>query len=74
MKVTLARAGDVCLVPAQPKVSHLLAVHREAGLVEGERRGSFAHDVLAPGGLTPLRAPLEGLSSPATAACCSVSG
>jgi DNA-binding transcriptional ArsR family regulator len=52
----LARAGSVCAcqlgvcdVLAQPTVSHHLRVLRQAGVVVGERRGTWIYYRLAPG-------------------------
>lgn len=66
----LAAAGaPVCvcdLVPAvgvrQPTVSHHLAVLRRAGLVDGFRRGVWAHYRLRPAGMALLREGLAGLA------------
>ena len=68
----LASAGrPVCvcdLVPAvgvrQPTVSHHLAILRRAGLVDGTRRGIWAHYALRPAGLHLLREGLAGLAPP----------
>lgn len=50
---------------SQPTVSHHLKVLREAGLVTGERRGTWVHYSLVPGALTDLATTLgEGLASP----------
>ncbi|MCB2176470.1 MAG: metalloregulator ArsR/SmtB family transcription factor [Actinomycetales bacterium] len=50
---------------SQPTVSHHLKVLREAGLVAGERRGTWVYYRLIPGALTALAATLNaGLSSP----------
>ena len=43
---------------SQPTVSHHLKVLREAGLVTGERRGTWVHYSLVPGALTDLAATL----------------
>jgi ArsR family transcriptional regulator, arsenate/arsenite/antimonite-responsive transcriptional repressor len=40
---------------AQPTVSHHLRILRDAGLVEAERRGTWAHYRLVPGALERLR-------------------
>lgn len=50
---------------SQPTVSHHLKVLREAGLVTGERRGTWVHYRLVPGALTHLAGTLTGgLTSP----------
>jgi ArsR family transcriptional regulator, arsenate/arsenite/antimonite-responsive transcriptional repressor len=45
---------------AQPTVSHHLGVLRKAGLVETERRATWAYYRLAPGAIERLRAALGG--------------
>ncbi len=40
---------------SQPTVSHHLRILREAGLVEAERRGTWAYYRLAPGAIERLR-------------------
>ena len=61
----LRQCGEVCACDfvsccdvAQPTVSHHLKVLREAGLIEGERRGSWIYYCLAPGALERLHAAL----------------
>ncbi|HEY3546098.1 MAG TPA: metalloregulator ArsR/SmtB family transcription factor [Propionicimonas sp.] len=44
----------------QPTVSHHLKVLREAGLVTGQRRGTWVHYSLVPGALAELAATLGG--------------
>lgn len=63
----LASAGEVCvcnLVDAleigQPTVSHHLKVLRDAGLVESNRRGTWAYYRLVPGAVDALREALGG--------------
>ncbi len=51
---------------AQPTVSHHLKVLREAGLIRGERRGSWVWYRLDPDGLARLAALLGPLTTPAT--------
>ncbi len=58
-----AGAGTVCVCNfvdeldlSQPTVSHHLKILREAGLVESERRGTWAHYRLVPGAVEALRA------------------
>ena len=60
-------AGEVCACDlvepigrSQPTVSHHLKVLREAGLVEGEKRGTWVWYRLVPGALEDLRASLSG--------------
>ena len=63
MLATLARSrGEVCVceftdaLPLnQPTVSHHLRVLREAGLVTGERRGTWVYYQLAPGALARIQ-------------------
>ncbi|REK15697.1 MAG: ArsR family transcriptional regulator [Actinobacteria bacterium] len=43
---------------AQPTVSHHLKILREAGLIEGERRGRWVHYSIVPERLEDLRAAL----------------
>lgn len=45
---------------SQPTVSHHLKVLREAGLVTGERRGTWVHYSLVPGTLQELSRALDG--------------
>ncbi len=59
--------GEVCacelvepLGRSQPTVSHHLKVLREAGLVEGERRGTWVWYRVVPDALADLRASLGG--------------
>jgi len=71
----LRASGEVCACDftgccgglAQPTVSHHLKVLREAGLVRGERRGSWVWYSLDPAGLGHLVALLGDLTA-ATAA------
>ena len=58
----LATAGPVCVCDlnaafdlSQPTISHHLRVLREAGLVEAERRGTWAYYRLAPEAISALR-------------------
>lgn len=57
-----ASGGEVCVCDlgdvgvSQPTVSHHLRRLREAGLVEGERRGSWVYYRAVPGALAPLAA------------------
>jgi ArsR family transcriptional regulator, arsenate/arsenite/antimonite-responsive transcriptional repressor len=44
---------------SQPTVSHHLRVLRDAGLVEAERRGTWAYYALVPGAIDKLRAVFE---------------
>lgn len=60
-------AGEVCacdlvtpLGKSQPTVSHHLKVLREAGLVEGEKQGTWVWYRLVPGALENLRSSLNG--------------
>lgn len=55
-------SGEACVCDlteplglSQPTVSHHLKVLREAGLVTGERRGTWVHYRLVPGALDALR-------------------
>ena len=57
----LAGAGDVCVCDlvetcdlSQPTVSHHLKILREAGLVESQRRGTWAYYRLVPGAVEAL--------------------
>jgi ArsR family transcriptional regulator, arsenate/arsenite/antimonite-responsive transcriptional repressor len=59
--------GEVCacelvepLGRSQPTVSHHLKVLREAGLVEGEKRGTWVWYRVVPDALADLRASLAG--------------
>ena len=59
--------GEVCacelvepLGRSQPTVSHHLKVLREAGLVEGEKRGTWVWYRVVPDALDDLRASLSG--------------
>jgi ArsR family transcriptional regulator len=54
--------GEVCacdlvepLGRSQPTVSHHLKVLREAGLIEGDRRGTWVWYRVVPGGMRDLR-------------------
>ncbi|MGB3829699.1 MAG: metalloregulator ArsR/SmtB family transcription factor, partial [Ornithinimicrobium sp.] len=52
------RAICVCDLPdvgvAQPTVSHHLRKLREAGLIEGDRRGPWVYYAIVPGSLRPV--------------------
>lgn len=69
MLATLARAPDeVCVCDftaalplSQPTVSHHLALLREAGLVTGERRGTWVYYRLAAGAPAALAAALHAV-------------
>jgi ArsR family transcriptional regulator len=61
----LAGTGEVCVCNfvaelglSQPTVSHHLRLLREAGLVEAERRGTWAYYRLVPDAIEDLRAAL----------------
>lgn len=61
----LAGAGEVCVCNlvaelglSQPTISHHLRLLREAGLVDVERRGTWAYYRLVPDALEPLRTAL----------------
>jgi len=61
----LASRGEACVCElvsvldlAQPTVSHLLRVLREAGLIEQERRGTWMYYRLVPAAIDELRATL----------------
>ncbi len=61
----LARAGEACVCNlvdgfelSQPTVSHHLKLLREAGLIEAERRGTWAYYRLVPEAIEGLRAAL----------------
>jgi ArsR family transcriptional regulator len=45
---------------AQPTISHHLKVLRDAGLVEAQRRGTWAYYRLVPGAVADLRQTLGG--------------
>jgi len=58
----LATADSVCVCDltaafdlSQPTISHHLRILREAGLVEAERRGTWAHYRLVPEAISALR-------------------
>ncbi len=60
-------SGEACVCDltepldlSQPTVSHHLKVLREAGMVTGERRGTWVHYRLVPGALDSLRDVLGG--------------
>jgi ArsR family transcriptional regulator len=73
---TLARAEDevcVCDFTAglplnQPAVSHHLKILRDAGLVSGDRRGTWVYYRLAPGARERLNAALDGVLAAAVPA------
>jgi ArsR family transcriptional regulator len=59
-------AGDCCVCDltavfelSQPTVSHHLRILRDAGLVEAERRGTWAHYRLVPEAIDRLRGALS---------------
>ena len=61
----LAAAGEVCVCDlnavfdlAQPTISHHLKLLREAGLVESERRGTWAYYRLVPDAIADLASAL----------------
>ncbi len=61
----LAGAGEVCVCNlvaefelSQPTISHHLRLLREAGLVEAERRGTWAYYRIVPDAIEGLRAAL----------------
>lgn len=67
LDVLRRHGGTVCvceLTPlfevGQPTVSHHLKVLRTAGLIEGERRGTWAYYRVVPGALAPLARWLDG--------------
>jgi ArsR family transcriptional regulator len=60
-------AGECCVCDltaafelSQPTVSHHLRILRDAGLVEAERRGTWAYYALVPGAVERLRDTLTG--------------
>lgn len=53
---------EACATVSQPTVSHHLRVLREAGVVEGERRGTWIHYSLRPDVATRLRALTDRLA------------
>jgi ArsR family transcriptional regulator len=60
-------AGECCVCDltaafelSQPTVSHHLRILRHAGLVEAERRGTWAYYALVPGAVERLRDTLAG--------------
>jgi DNA-binding transcriptional ArsR family regulator len=63
----LAGAGEVCVCElvdefelSQPTISHHLRLLRQAGLVESERRGTWAYYRLLPTSIDELRVALTG--------------
>ena len=63
----LAGAGEVCVCDlveefelSQPTISHHLRLLRQAGLVEAERRGTWAYYRLVPASIDRLRVALTG--------------
>jgi ArsR family transcriptional regulator, arsenate/arsenite/antimonite-responsive transcriptional repressor len=59
-RLTMAEALCVCDLTAafelsQPTISHHLRILREAGIVEAERRGTWAYYRLAPDAIDALR-------------------
>ena len=68
----LAAAPEVCVCDltasfklSQPTISHHLRLLREAGLVESERRGTWAYYRLVPDAIAQLRTVFDGVSEPA---------
>ncbi len=64
----LASEGNVCACDltccgqlSQPTVSHHLRVLREAGVISGQRRGTWVHYSLVPEAVAQLRALAQGL-------------
>ncbi|MGZ4352704.1 MAG: ArsR/SmtB family transcription factor [Gaiellaceae bacterium] len=62
----LATAGEVCVCDlnaafdlSQPTISHHLKLLREAGLVESERRGTWAYYRLVPEAIAELASALQ---------------
>ncbi len=62
LSALIAGGGQICACDfvslagkSQPTVSHHLKVLREAGLIEGERRGTWIWYVVVPGRLAELR-------------------
>src|SRR5437762_5528390 len=71
----LTAEGEVCACDftsccdvAQPTVSHHLKVLREAGWIEGERRGTWIWYSLRPAALERFRSIAGGLGAPAVPA------
>ena len=63
----LAGAGEVCVCElvedfdlSQPTISHHLRLLRQAGLVDAERRGTWAYYRLIPEAIDELRVALAG--------------
>lgn len=63
----LAQADEVCVCNltdtfdlSQPTISHHLRILREAGLVESQRRGTWAYYRLVPEAIDALRGALGG--------------
>jgi ArsR family transcriptional regulator len=63
----LAGAGEVCVCDlvddfelSQPTISHHLRLLRQAGLVDAERRGTWAYYRLVPEAIDQLRVALAG--------------
>jgi ArsR family transcriptional regulator len=63
----LAGSGEVCVCElvdefelSQPTISHHLRLLREAGLVDAERRGTWAYYRLVPEAIDGLRVALAG--------------
>ncbi len=78
--VTLLGAGPRCVCSLQEEVdvagnllSHHLRVLREAGLVEGSRRGRWIDYRLRPEAFGGLERLLAGVREGGTAACCATS-
>ena len=69
----LAAEGEVCACDftaccgvSQPTVSHHLKVLREAGLIRGERRGTWIYYSLEPSGASRLQALVASVTDGAT--------
>ena len=66
-RITSAAAGEICVCDltgddfdvSGPTISHHLKVLREAGLIDGERRGTWVYYRPQPGSLRQLAALLE---------------
>src|SRR5438128_2567454 len=56
---------SICCEVAQPTVSHHLKVLREAGLIKGERRGTWIHYSLEPAAFSRIAALVAALRSSA---------
>ena len=67
--LSLLRSGEACVCDltgplglSQPTVSHHLRILAEAGLVQRERRGTWAYYSVIPGGLAQISDLLAGSS------------